>query len=174
MPNIKDLHLINLEDKNLPLLDESIWIKNSPLKQLWQPYSNKLKNSTGFIFVLPEWGGMAPASIKNFFLYCQDHELAHKPALIISITSGIAGAYPIAELRMSSYKNTHICYIPENIILRYIEKFLDQYETPKEEPVIDLKERLLYSLKILRSYDKSLSTMRSEGVIDLPKFPNGM
>ena len=62
--------------------------------------------------------------IKNFKkkkiidIACGSGEFAHKPGLIVSISSGNGGAYPISELRSSSYKNSHILWIPENIIIR--------------------------------------------------------
>ena len=43
--------------------------------------------------------------------------------LIVSISSGNGGAYPISELRSSSYKNSHILWIPENIIIRNVKQF---------------------------------------------------
>ena len=66
---------------------------------------------------------MATPIAKNFFLICNKGELAHKPGLIVSISSGNGGAYPVSELRSSSYKNTHIMWIPEQIIIRNVEQF---------------------------------------------------
>ena len=77
------------------------------------PISNKLASSDAFIVISPEWHGMAPAGLKNFFLMWGKGELAHKPALIITVSSGDGGSYPVAELRMSSYKNNRICFLPE-------------------------------------------------------------
>jgi len=45
-------------------------------------------------------------------------ELGHKPALIVAVSSGDGGAYPVSELRMSSYKNNRLCYIPEQVALK--------------------------------------------------------
>ena len=70
--------------------------------------SDSLSSSDGFIIVVPEYGGMATPNAKNFFLLFNNGELFHKPGLIISISSGTGGAYPISELRSSSYKNSHI------------------------------------------------------------------
>ncbi len=46
--------------------------------------------------------------------------------LIVAVSSGAGGAYPVAELRMSSYKNSRICYIPEQIIIRDVENVLNE------------------------------------------------
>jgi len=57
---------------------------------------------------------MAPAGLKNFFLYAGNTALAHKPAYLVGISASRGGSYPIAELRMSSYKNSYLCYIPNS------------------------------------------------------------
>ena len=66
----------------------------------------------------PEWNGMATPAIKNFFLYFSSSVLFHKPALIVTVSAGHGGAYPVIELRSSGYKNTKLCYIPEHVIIR--------------------------------------------------------
>ena len=83
--------------------------------------SKKLIKSQGFVLVVPEYGGMASPNSKNLFLLANNGEFFHKPGLIVSISSGLGGAYPISELRSSSYKNSHIMWIPENIIIRNVE-----------------------------------------------------
>ena len=78
---------------------------------------------------------MVPAKLKNFLLYCSKDELAHKPALLVSVSAGLGGSYPIAELRISSYKNNRLCYLPENVIIRNIETFLND-KNKKEVKII--------------------------------------
>ena len=58
---------------------------------------------------------------QKIFLMC-DGEFFLQTRLIVSISSGIGGADPI-ELRSSSYKNSHILWIPENIIIRNVEQY---------------------------------------------------
>ena len=124
--NIKsdlDIYDIDLADTSLPLWSpdkkkgEGVW------GGAWNSISDNLNKSDGFILVVPEYGGMATPAAKNIFLLCGNGEFAHKPGLIVSVSSGNGGAYPISELRMSSYKNTHIMWIPENIIIRNVEEF---------------------------------------------------
>ena len=71
---------------------------------------------------MPEYGGMATPNSKTFLVF-NNGELFHKPGLIISVSSGTGGAYPISELRSSSYKNSHIMWIPEHIIIRNVGQF---------------------------------------------------
>jgi NAD(P)H-dependent FMN reductase len=164
--------LLDLGEAPLPLWNDTMWQSESELKKLWKPYSENLHKQDGFVIVVPEWGGMVPASLKNFFLYCSSHELAHKPALIISITSSdLGGSYPIAELRSSSYKNTRILYIPDQMILRKVEELFHKNTLSPEEEYIH--KRLDYSLKILEAYTNSLKDLRGHFTFDHKTYPFG-
>jgi len=164
---------ISLAGNPYPLWDEERWQESPRWDTAWSPTSATLKASGAFVFVVPEWGGMVPPGLKNFFLLCQSGELAHKPALIISLSSGINGAYPIAELRASSYKNTRICYLPEQVIVRTCQKVL-LGEQNSNQGEAEIRERLVYSLRLLREYAKALEGVRTSGVVDLVRFPFGM
>src|SRR5690606_27158588 len=106
-------HLISLSGNPLPLWDESMWDKDPKWDLSWGPIRKKLQNSDGIIIVSPEWAGMAPPGLKNFLLFCGNQDVGHKPALIVTVSSSMGGAYPNSELRMSGYKNNRICYIPD-------------------------------------------------------------
>jgi len=110
-----------LADNPLPLWDQSLWEDNEEWNQRLAPLRQQLSESDGFVIIVPEWHGQVPAGLKNFFLMFTRFELGHKPALIVAVSSGDGGAYPVSELRMSSYKNNRLCYIPEQLILRNIE-----------------------------------------------------
>ena len=118
-----DIYDLDLADKLLPLWSPDKKKGNGIWGDTWNLISDNLKKSDGFILVVPEYGGMATPAAKNIFLLCGNGEFVHKPGLIVSVSSGNGGAYPISELRMSSYKNTHIMWIPENIIIRNVEEF---------------------------------------------------
>jgi hypothetical protein len=102
-------------------------------------------------------------------------ELAHKPALIVTVSSGDGGAYPVAELRMSSYKNNRICYIPEHVIVRNVESVLNDNEADNN-PVTDqyFRGRFAYALGILREYAVAMRQVRASGATSLNVFKNGM
>ena len=132
--------------------------------------SDDLASSDGFIFIVPEYGGMATPSAKNFFLVFNNGELFHKPGLIVSISSGSGGAYPISELRSSSYKNTHIMWIPENIIIRNVEQF-----NPGNHGILIpnwIDERIKYSCNLLIKYAEYLKPIQK--FINRKEFSNGM
>ena len=125
-----------------------------------------LREAEAFVVVTPEWSGMATPAIKNFFIYAGAPDLmAHKPALAVGVSAGQGGAYPIAELRMSGYKNAKILYIPDHWIVRHVEDF------EKDEA---LCERGVWSLNLLSHYAKAMAEMRGRVGEGLHKYDYGM
>ena len=168
--NYPTLEIFNsdLSEVGLPMWSE---MKLKPAQNLkLNKLAEKLKISDGFIFVVPEYGGMAAPICKNFFLFFNNGEFSHKPALIVSISSGNGGAYPIAELRASSYKNRHILWIPENIIIRNVEEFKPGNHG-KSIPIW-LDKRISYVLNLLVEYSKCLKPIGK--IINRKEFGNGM
>lgn len=159
----------------LPLWDEGIWAGEAKWQALLNPLSEKLAASDGFVIVSPEWHGQVPAGLKNFFLLWGAGELAHKPALIVTVSSSDGGAYPVAELRMSSYKNNRLCYIPEHIIVRNVESVLNA-DAGKNNPEADryFRERIVYAGGILCAYAAALTGVRESGVTQTEVFRFGM
>ncbi|MDD5391815.1 MAG: NAD(P)H-dependent oxidoreductase [Thiothrix sp.] len=167
--------VFSLAGNPLPLWDEGIWNGDANWQALLNPLSEKLAASDGFVIVSPEWHGQVPAGLKNFFLLWGAGELAHKPALIVSVSSSDGGAYPVAELRMSSYKNNHICYIPEQLIVRNVESVLNDDES-KNNPQADryFRDRIVYAGGILSAYAAALRGVRDSGVTHTDVFRFGM
>jgi NAD(P)H-dependent FMN reductase len=167
--------LFNLAENPLPLWDEGVWEGDPAWQERMGPIRSQLTESDGIVVVSPEWHGQVPAGLKNFFLLCGKDQVGHKPALITSVSSGDGGAYPVAELRMSSYKNNRICYIPEQIIVRHVESVLND-DPAQNNPDTDsyFRERIQYALGILIEYAKALRQVRSSGVTETDKFQNGM
>jgi hypothetical protein len=111
--------------------------------------------------------------LKNFFLLCDRQVLAHKPALIVTVSAGLGGSYPVAELRMSSYKNTRLCYVPDHVIVRNVGQVLHG-ETPGDEHDAALRRRIDYNARLLLEYAKALVAVRRSGLMDLDAYPFGM
>ena len=164
-----------LADNPLPLWDQTLWEDNEEWNQRLAPLKKQLTESDGFIIISPEWHGQVPAGLKNFFLMFNRFELGHKPALIVTVSSGDGGAYPVAELRMSSYKNNRLCYIPEQLVLRNIEKILNEDAADNDTDADGyFRERISWALGILRGYSIALKSMRDSTDIHHDKFGNGM
>lgn len=162
--------LIDLAAEPLPLWDIDI---NAEQQGRVKRYSQYLKDCQAFVVISPEWHGMVPAALKNFFLFYSGGELAHKPALIVSVSAGDGGAYPVTELRSSSYKNSRICYLPEHVIIRNVGQVFNDNGDNNQRSQQYLNGRLVYALDLLLSYGKAMIAMRQE-LPDGSAFPNGM
>jgi NAD(P)H-dependent FMN reductase len=164
-----------LADNPLPLWDQSIWEDDEEWSQRLAPLKKQFSESDAFVIVAPEWHGQVPAGLKNFFLMFNRFEMGHKPALIVALSSVDGGAYPVAELRMSSYKNNRLCYIPEHLILRNVEKILNEDAADNDDSADGyFRERISWALGILRGYAVALKSMRETTQIHHDKFGNGM
>jgi len=164
-----------LANNPLPLWDQSIWEGNEAWNERLKPLQKELTECDGFIVISPEWHGQVPSGLKNFFLLFSRAELGHKPALLVAVSSGDGGAYPIAELRMSSYKNNRICYIPEHLILRNVESILNENSNDNDaNSDAYYRERIDWTLEVLQGYVKALKSMRDTTPINNEKFSNGM
>ncbi len=170
-----EVDVIDLSENPLPLWSENAWDKDSELTAQLKPYMDKLESSDGFVVIAPEWSGMVPAGLKNFFLYTNSAVMGHKPGLIISVSSAHGGSYPVAELRMSSYKNTRICYIPDHVIVEKVEDVLNTMDMNVEDKKDGfIKNRINYSISMLGEYAKALKPVRSSSLINYKDFPYGM
>jgi len=172
-----DCYVFSLAGNPLPFWDEGMWSGDPKWETALGDLRRELDSCDGFVVVTPEWHGMVPAGLKNFFLLLPGTgELAHKPALIISVSGGAGGgAYPIAELRMSSYKNSRICYLPEHLIVRNAGKVFNSDPSDNDPDTHDyLHKRLVYDLELLREYARALHDVRASGKASLEQYKNGM
>lgn len=167
--------IFSLAGNPLPLWDESVWDAAPEWEARLQAPRAQLAAADAFVIIAPEWHGQVPAGLKNFFLLFGRNELGHKPALIVTVSAGDGGAYPVAELRMSSYKNSRICYIPEQVIVRNVEQVLN--ENPEDNDTRSdpwYRERITWSLRVLMAYAGALRGVRESGITVNDKFRNGM
>ncbi|MCI4666015.1 MAG: NAD(P)H-dependent oxidoreductase [Neomegalonema sp.] len=167
--------LISLRDIELPLWDESKGSKDlpedSPWRTIWPGVSERLKAADGMVVISPEWHGMASPHLKNLLSCCTDRELAFKPGYLISVSSSIGGAYPIAELRMSGYKNNYAHWLPDHLIIRNVASFRPG---AADDAAPDwLAPRMRHGLKVLCAYAEAAKPIRAE-VVDLDLLRNGM
>ncbi|MCC2625450.1 MAG: putative [Acyl-carrier-protein] phosphodiesterase [Burkholderiales bacterium] len=168
-----DAYILDLANSGIPEWNEDYWDKGEDWNEVWSHNSKKLKSADAIIIVAPEWNGMVPPSLMNFFHLCSNDELAHKPGLIVSISANASGgSYPVANLRMSSYKNTKICYIPDHVIIKNVTAVLNDSAMSDTDKYI--QERLNYSLKVLDIYAKYLGQIRPIKLLYQDSYKYGM
>lgn len=168
-----DSYLLDLSKTEIPFWDEGVWSGEEKWKTIWSPIAEELTSSDAFVIITPEYGGMVPSKLKNFFLLVNSKTVGHKPGLIVSVSSGLGGSYPVNELRTSSYKNNKINYIPEHLVIRKVEECLN--ETPNKESEFDtyLRPRVDFTLQLLAEYGKAMAPIR-EASLNFKDFPYGM
>jgi NAD(P)H-dependent FMN reductase len=146
-------------------------------KEKWAQVSSTLLDSEAFVIISPEWNGQATPIIKNFFNCLGKDELAHKPALLVSVSSGLGGAFVISELRASSQKNTLVNYIPEHLIIRQVEHILNQ-EVSSDALYAEtdeyIRERSKFAISVLIKYANALQQVREGGLPLFSKSKFGM
>lgn len=166
-----DTAVIDLSEQVLPIYDDS---ENGDWQSVWQPIENSLSESDAFVLVSPEWDGMFSAGLHNMFNYVASgssaNPMAHKPAMLVGVSSGMGGAYPIAQMREVGPKNTHFVVSPENLRFAKVKEVL----VDGQVTVNGLRERAEYSVKVLIEYAKALNQVRDSDVIDMEKFGSGM
>ncbi|MEL7291167.1 MAG: NAD(P)H-dependent oxidoreductase [Pseudomonadota bacterium] len=152
------VEVLDLYELNLPFWNEGVW-QGSEEWDVWTPIAQTLKQSDAFVFITPEWHGMATPALKNFLLLTTADELAHKPALLVSVSVSINGVYPISELRMTGSKNNHVCFLPDHLIVRNSDKLIDENAHSDDNHFV---ERTQYTLKLLSSYASALAPVHRD------------
>lgn len=167
--------ITELSNHQIPMWDEKVWEGTVEWKKILDPIFTQLQAADSLIFIVPEYSGMAGPAIKNFMLFCGGSLLAHKPTLLVSVTSSLTnGAYPIMEMRGSSYKNAKQLYIPDHVIIRDAENMLNgEAKTGSSDEYI--RNRIDYSLSMLSAYGTAMKTLReSTSGLDHHTYQYGM
>ena len=145
--------IISLEGNPVGLWSDEVYADEGFLK-----LQKTMAAADAYVIVAPEWGGMVPATLKNFLLLMGVKDVGHKPALIVGVSAGMNGAYPIAELKAFSNKNNFMVYIPETIVLKDVTNL---FKGGEKEPQ-DLLERIDHSLESLELYAETFKTYREK------------
>ncbi|MBD9504980.1 NADPH-dependent FMN reductase [Pseudomonas sp. BGr12] len=141
--------------------------------QAWVEQTGQLQRADALVVISPEWHGMACPALKNLFLYAGYAELAHKPALLVGVSAGLGGSYPLSELRASSYKNSRICYLPEQLVIRQVDQVFNGVE-PAGEDDMRIRRRADWALRVLSEYAHGMRGLRDRIQLEHRDFHNGM
>lgn len=163
--NTCEVSIIDLHQLNLPVYDDT---GTGEWEERWKGVSQELEQSDGFVFVSPEWNGMFSPGLHNFFYYLK-LELADKPVMLVAVSSGRGGRYPLVQMRAMGYKNKHFVIIPESVFVDHVKENLVEREMKNK--FID--ERMRYAGATLLEYAKALKLVQNSGVTDYEKFKNG-
>ncbi|QSX30714.1 NAD(P)H-dependent oxidoreductase [Shewanella cyperi] len=152
------LEVVDLAELQLPFWDgDSQESKGAD----WQLLEPKLAASDAYILITPEWSGMATPLLKQFLMNASVPVTGHKPALLVSVSAGINGVFPLGELMQSGNKNNKLVFIPANIIVRDVDEML--HPQPREAQLphdIAIRERIDASLELLGHYARALQPLK--------------
>ncbi len=162
--------LIDLHETVLPMFDDSEEVKSATS---WLSIKDRIEEADAFMFVAPEWNGMAPPALKNLLLFV-GQSMAHKPYSICGVSSGRGGVHVIDELRLSGQKNTHLVTSPENLVVSMVESMKLDQDWDEASDDFWFKNRADYCMKILVAYGEALKHIRESGVVDHEHFPSGI
>jgi NAD(P)H-dependent FMN reductase len=132
-----DTEIIDLNILKLPVYDDS---GEGDWKTAWDDVSKTLDKSDGFVVVSPEWNGMAGPAWFNMLHYT-DHEMAHKPLMLVGVSSGLGGVYPLADMRLLGSKNVHFTITPESLRIANVEKIFNDREMDEGASDYSVKKR---------------------------------
>lgn len=170
-----EVSILSLAKHPFPFWDESFWQEGSDLQKFMQPTLDLLSSDDGLVIVSPEWGGMVPAGLKNLLLFLGQHTVGHKPCLLVGVSAIKGGAYPIAELRISGYKNTKLNYLPDHLIIREVENVMnDDIMESENKNDIYMKKRAVFTLDVLEVYTKAFVSIREQKQIFNDDYKFGM
>jgi len=161
----------NIESRIFDLNDCTLemWHDGAPMDDMAKEL---IHWAQGYVFIVPEWHGMAPPAFKNLFYYF-NNLFAHKPTYIIGVSSGAGGRYPITELRSSTYKNSFINYIPVSTVIDQVDDVINA-QGELMEGNEHIGQRLDEGLQFLNVYTSALADVRSSEIFKEKRFKNGM
>ena len=166
-----DSFVVDLHRLALPLFGHQV--SDQVAKDL-EETRQKLQKASGFVVVVPEWNGAAAPGWANLMLYVGG-DLAHKPVMLVGVSSGRGGAYPLLGLRSAGYKNSRYVVIPESLIVGQCgDVFADDGSLTDNPAAASLGPRADYALAVLKAYAEALESVWSGSVINHEQYPSGI
>ncbi len=166
-----NVELVDLYQLGVPLFGQDL---SDQQKADLDSVRQQLQQVAGVVVVVPEWNGAAAPGWSNLMLYIGD-DLAHKPAMLVGVSAGRGGAYPLLGVRSAGYKNSRYVVIPESLIVSYCgEVFGPDGSLTDHSAAEILGARADYALGVLLAYAQSLEAVRQGAAIDHDKYPSGI
>ncbi len=156
-----EFELIDIEELNLPLLDE----KNPPMEQKYEhdhtkKWSEIVDGADGFVFVTPEYNHSIPGALKNAIDYLYK-EWNYKPAVFVSYGSAAGGSRAVEHLRgvMGELK---VFDLREQILLPNYWENLDEnhlykFTERQSKNAVDMLKSLVFWARVMKEARKNLA-----------------
>src|SRR5690606_22009419 len=120
-----EVHLVDLADFGLPLLDEAAHpmaqqYANEPTKR----WSQSVGSADAFVFVTPEYDYFAPATLVNA-VQVLAKEWSYKPAAVMSY-GGISGGLRSAQVLRQLLGNVNVYALTQPVPVPKVKQFIDE------------------------------------------------
>lgn len=148
--------ILSFADNPFPFWKDPSCFDTKDWSKFWSPISEELRDSDGFSFVTPEPTANFATGVRNFFDLCHEHELDHKPCLVVSILSEYNKSLSLYEINSS----TRMCIIPEQVVVKDTS-FLS-CDSDGDCVYVDdyISKKMNYSLQVLVEYTRALAAVR--------------
>jgi NAD(P)H-dependent FMN reductase len=119
-----EVDLVDLQDQNLPLLDEAKHPRFGEYQhEHTKAWSAIVKASDAFVFVTPEYNHSPPPALLNAIDYLF-HEWAYKPASFVSY-GGVSGGIRSVQLLKQTLGAVKLVPIPEAVPIPFFPQLMD-------------------------------------------------
>ncbi len=183
--NSQSLKVANYLKDRLIRFDMSAWVLDLHKLDL-PPYDDgeteapdkddvlkQLESAEGYVFVSPEWDGMMSHGLISLLHYVKT-EMAHKPVMLVGVSSGFGGAYPLQQMKQLGPKNKHYVITPEALRVMKVKDILNDQDFSENAQDLSVKKRADYALRVLCEYSKALQQVRDSRVFNPGEFGSGV
>jgi NAD(P)H-dependent FMN reductase len=119
-----EVDLVDLQDRNLPLLDEPKHPRFGQYEhEHTKAWSAIVKASDAFVFVTPEYNHSPPPALLNALDYLF-HEWAHKPAGLVSY-GGVSGGIRAAQMLKQTLGALKVVAIPDSVPIPFFPQLME-------------------------------------------------
>ncbi len=151
-----EVELVDLKDRNLPLLDEPKHPRFAEYeKEHTKAWSAIVKASDAFVFVTPEYNYSAAPALLNAIDYLF-HEWAYKPAGFVSY-GGVSGGMRSVQMTKQPLSTLKVVSIPESVTIPFHAQLMDNGRFRGSEP---LEKAALTMLDELQRWTDALAALR--------------
>src|SRR5258708_5303931 len=121
-----DVELVDLKDRNLPLLDEPKHPRFGEYEhENSKAWSSIVKGSDAFVFVTPEYNYSPAPALLNAIDYLF-HEWTYKPAGFVSY-GGISGGIRAAQMLKQTLSTLKVVPIPEAVTITFASQLMEDH-----------------------------------------------
>jgi chromate reductase, NAD(P)H dehydrogenase (quinone) len=154
----EDVEIIELAEIEIDQTHGGHFGGKSPLPPKLSVAIDKVTNSEGIIFVIPEYNGSMPGVLKAFIDYWKfPHSCEGRPVAFIGLGGMWAGLRPVEHMmQVMSYRNAYL--FPVRVFMRDVWKLIGK-EGQIDDPIV-----LSLLVQLVEGFQKFCRALQSEGL----------